>query len=123
MRSRRALLPLSSSAAGAAPGPSRPAGRPRQPELLLRPFADLAVDMEGAAGLAGEAVDHGEAEAGALADLLGGEEGLGHLLQYLGRDAAAGIGDGEHDIIARRQAEGLVAAGARIGAGGRKSRR
>ena len=58
--------------------------RARQPDLDPRALADLAVDVDRAARLAGEAVDHRQAEAGALADVLGGEEGLGHLLQYVG---------------------------------------
>ena len=76
-----------------------------------RALADLAVDVDRAARLAREAVDHRQAEAGALADVLGGEEGLGHLLQYLGRDAAAVVLDGEHDIVAGRQAERIVRRG------------
>ena len=41
-----------------------------------------------------------EAEAGALADRLGGEEGLEHPVEMLGRDAAAGVGDPDPDIVA-----------------------
>ena len=42
-----------------------------------RPLAFAAVDPHRPAGLQGDAVDLGEAEAGALADRLGGEERLG----------------------------------------------
>ena len=45
-----------------------------------------------ALGLADEAENLAEPEAGALADRLGGEERLEHALQHLGRHAAAGIG-------------------------------
>ena len=44
-----------------------------------------------AARLASEAVDHRKAKAGTFADVLGGEEGLGDLLDDVGRNAAARI--------------------------------
>ena len=56
-----------------------------------------------AARLAGEAEDLGEAEPGALADRLGGEEGLEHPVEMLGRDAGAGVGDADPDIVAAGQ--------------------
>ena len=65
-------------------GRRRAFGGARQPELDPRALADLAVDPHGAARLAGEAIDHGQAKAGALADFLGGEEGLGDLLERSG---------------------------------------
>ena len=57
---------------------------------MPRPTSD--VDGDEAPGAAGEAVDLAQAEARALADLLGGEERLEHARQRLGRDAAAGVG-------------------------------
>ena len=51
----------------------------RQVELDRRALAELAVDLGMALGLAGEAVDHREAQPRALADRLGGEEGLERL--------------------------------------------
>src|SRR5438067_1204849 len=44
------------------------------------PLAGLAVDPEGAAALADDAIDRREAEAGPPALLLGGEERLEHVL-------------------------------------------
>ena len=40
--------------------------------------------MHWAAGLLGEAVDHGQAQAGALADGFGGEEGSEHVGHHVG---------------------------------------
>jgi hypothetical protein len=48
-----------------------------------------------------EAIDHGEAEPRALADLLRGEERLEHLFQHLAGHADAGIGDRDHHVLAR----------------------
>ena len=53
-----------------------------------------------AAGLLRKSVDHAEAEAGALADLLGGEERLEGAAGDFGGHAAAGIGHGDHDVVA-----------------------
>ena len=53
-----------------------------------------------AAGLAGEAVDLRQAEAGALPDLLGGEEWLEDAADDLGRDAGAAVGDAQGDEVA-----------------------
>ena len=55
-----------------------------------------------AAGLPRETVDHGEAEAGALADRLGREERLEHLGGEFGGHADAGVGHAEGEILARR---------------------
>ena len=46
-----------------------------------------------------DAVRDGEAEAGALADLLGREEGVEQLVEVLGRDADAGVGDRDLDLV------------------------
>ena len=53
--------------------------QPRQVDLDRRAVADLAVDLHVAAGLLDEAVDLREPEAGAVADVLGGEERLERL--------------------------------------------
>ena len=58
----------------------------RQVDLHRRALAGLAVDLHVAAGLLDEAVDLREAEAGALADILGGEErleGAGRIIARL----------------------------------------
>ena len=94
----------------------------RQIDRDGRALADLAFDPDLAARLVGEAEDLAEAEAGALADRLGGEEGLERALEHLGRHAAAGVGDadlhifagadvadlvgGERDVLGRRCASG-----------------
>ena len=66
-------------------------------------LAQFRRDGDIAAGLAREAEDLRKAEPGALADRLGGEEGLEHAVEMLGRDAAAGVGDADADIIAGGQ--------------------
>ena len=48
-------------------------------------------DRRGATGLLGEAVDLRQAEPGALADFLGGEERLEDAAEDLRRDADAGV--------------------------------
>ena len=53
-----------------------------------------------AAGLAGEAVDLRQAEAGALPHLLGGEEWLEDAADDLGRDAGAAVGYAQGDEFA-----------------------
>ena len=49
-------------------------------------------------GLPDEAIDHAEAEAGALADFLGREEGLKNPIPYFGRHPGAVVRDGQPDI-------------------------
>src|SRR6185437_639081 len=73
----------------------------RQVEPDGRPAANLAVDLDVAVRLLDEAVDHAEAEPGALADLFGGEERLEHALQDLRRHADAGVADRQHHVFAR----------------------
>ena len=80
----------------------------RQVDRHSGAFADLAFDPDFAAGLVGEAEDLAEAEAGALADRLGGEEGLERALEHVGRHAAAGVGDADLDIIAGADVADLV---------------
>jgi hypothetical protein len=55
--------------------------------------------------LSDKAIDHAETESGALADLLGCEEGLKNPIPYFGRHPAAGVRDG-HLYIRSGQAPG-----------------
>src|SRR6185503_12234856 len=66
----------------------------RQRDGKGRADADLALAGQQAAVGADDAVGDPQAEAGPLADLLGGEEGIGDVLEDLGRDAGAGVADG-----------------------------
>ena len=47
------------------------------------------------------AIDGGQTQAGAFADFLGGEKRLEHVAQRVGIHAAAGVGHGQTDKIAR----------------------
>ena len=69
------------------------------------PLPGLAVEVDVAARLLDEAVDHAEAEPAADPRPLGGEEGLEGALEHLRRHAVAGVGDGEQDVGARPQTE------------------
>ncbi len=53
-------------------------------------------------GLLDEAKDHTETEARALADFLGGKEGIEDLFQVAGGNPGAGIAHGNHDIVSHR---------------------
>ena len=75
--------------------------QPRQVDANRRPLPLLRIDFEMASGLLDEPVDHGEAEARALADLLGGEEGLDRAGQGVRVHSAACIGHADRDILAR----------------------
>jgi hypothetical protein len=61
------------------------------------PTLRLALDVDLAARLLGEAVDLAEAQARALVDRLGGEERFEDLHQRLGRHAGAVVGDVDGD--------------------------
>src|SRR6476660_6403325 len=74
--------------------------QPRQVELHRRAHAGLAVELHVATRLLDEAVDLAEAEAGALADILGGVERLESARLDLARHATAGIGDRYHHVLA-----------------------
>src|SRR3546814_13248310 len=65
-----------------------------------------AVDEDVAAGLLHDAIDGGEAEAGAGADLLGREEGIEDAVDDIRRDAGAGVLHLNDGVVARRH--GLV---------------
>src|ERR1035437_3308620 len=62
--------------------------------------AGLAVDFNPALMLFDDAVDGGQAEAGALAHFLGGEERFKNALERAVIHAAAGVGHGQHDKLA-----------------------
>ena len=66
----------------------------------MEPLPSLGFDRDRAAELLGEAEDLAEAEPGALAKALGGEERLEHALHRLARHARAGVGDPERDMLA-----------------------
>ncbi len=65
-----------------------------------RPNPFLADDARRPARGSAEAIDLRQAQARALAHVLGGEERLEHPPLGLGRHAAAGVGDGEFDEVA-----------------------
>src|SRR5207237_7230039 len=73
----------------------------RQIELDGRAVAFFAIDLDVAAGLLDEPVDHAEAETGSLADVLGGEKRLEDLVADRGRDAVTGVADRNHRVGAR----------------------
>ena len=58
--------------------------QPRQINLDRRALAELAVDLDVAAGLLDEAIDLRQAKPGAVTDFLGGEERLEGLGERLG---------------------------------------
>ena len=72
------------------------------------PASDLALDADLAARLVGEAENLAEAEAGALAHRLGGEERLERAVEHFGRHPAAGVGDADPDIVAGADVADLV---------------
>ena len=72
----------------------------RQPKFGTGSFAKRAVKTEGAVRLLREAVDHGQAEAAAFAELLGGEEWLHHFFEIVGSDSRPGVADGDQDVVA-----------------------
>ncbi len=70
----------------------------RQPELGTRAAAGLAEQSQRTLELACQAMDHGQAKAGALADLLGREEGLDCALQRITVHAGTGVRHGQPHI-------------------------
>ena len=79
----------------------------RQIDAEHRALADLAVAEDEAAGLLDDAIDGREAEAGALAHLLGREERLPDLVEMLARNAGAGILHLAEHIFAGRHEAGI----------------
>src|SRR6185437_4905206 len=86
---------------GALDCPSGGSGKAREIELHRRAFAGLAVDLHMTARLLDEAINLRQAEAGALADLLCGEEGFKSLLGHFPRHARAGVRNGDEHILPR----------------------
>src|SRR6185503_802782 len=79
--------------------PPRYRARDRQHEGQPRALSQLALHPDLAAVGGDDAVADREAEAGALAHRLGREERVEDLVEVLRRDAAAVVGDGEHDRV------------------------
>ena len=79
-------------------------------------LARRALDRDVPAALLHDAVDRGQAEAGALAGLLGGEEGLEDPRLRRHVHADAGVAHGEHDVGA-----GPHAVAARVVGGGQRA--
>lgn len=75
----------------------------RQPDIDCRALAQLARNFEGSAGLSSQAVDHGQAQSGALADPLCGEEGLRGLGKRFGVHSRTCIDDAEADVFSWRK--------------------
>jgi len=73
----------------------------RQVDAQRGALADFGVDANLAARLLDEAVDHRQAEPGALADRLGGEERLEGTRDDGGRHAGAGIAHAQRQVFAR----------------------
>ena len=90
---------------------------PGQEDLERAALARLAFHADVAAVLLGGAVDGGQAEAGALADGLGGEEGLENVRDDFRLHAAAVVAHGQHGVAAGRQFAGGRAGGDAFRAG------
>ena len=73
----------------------------RQVNLEDRPFAEFAVNPNVAATLFHDAVDSGQTQASAFANLLGGEERLEDMRFRFGVHAATGVGDRHNDVVPR----------------------
>src|SRR3546814_14425257 len=73
-----------------------------------------AVDEDVAAGLLHDAIDGGEAEAGAGADLLGREEGIEDAVDDIRRDAGAGVLHLHDGVVARRHEIGRASGRERV---------
>ena len=71
---------------------------PGQVDLEGRPLPRLAVHVDEAVVLFDDAVNRRQPQAGALADFLGGEEGLEELCQRLFVHAAAVVADRQQDV-------------------------
>ena len=76
--------------------------RRRQVDRDGRSLADLLSALTVPPDLMGEAVDLRQAEPGALADLLGGEERIEDLVEQIRRNADAGVAETQRDEIAGR---------------------
>ncbi len=72
---------------------------PGEEDAEGRAAPHLGIAEDEAAGLLDDAIDHGQAEAGALADFLGGEEGVEDLVADIGGNAGAGVLDLDDDVV------------------------
>lgn len=86
---------------------------PREVEAEEAPLPRLAFHADGAAALLDDAVDGGEAQAGAAPGALGGEEGLEDARLGFPIHAAAGIGDAELHVPAGEELGAIDAVAAR----------
>ena len=77
---------------------------PRQEDAERGALARFRIHIDEAAGLLDDAIDGRQPKAGALADFLGGEERLEDLVDDVGGNPGAGVGDIDPDIIRRRHA-------------------
>jgi hypothetical protein len=77
---------------------------PGQEDVERGAAIGLGLHIDEAAGLFDDAIDRRQAEAGALADFLGREERLEDLVDDVGRNAGAGVGNVDSHIIRRRHA-------------------
>ena len=76
-------------------------GGGRQENAERRALAEFAFDFDPAFVLLDDAVNRGEAEAGAFAEFLGGEKRLENARDIFRRNAHAGVGVGEADKASR----------------------
>ncbi len=82
-------------------------GGARQHDPELGEFAGLGLDLDRAAVLLDDdVVAEREAETGAFAGRLGGEERIEDLVAHLGRDAGAVIADADLDPVAEALGRG-----------------
>ena len=91
----------SAAAAGFGGGRLSEVGGARQVDVERRAAAHLALHFDGAAALLHDAVHRGQAEARALAVLLGREERFEDARRRLRVHAGAGIADRHLDVVAR----------------------
>ena len=75
------------------------ARRLRQVDSHRRAVTFLAVDLDVSMRLFDKSVDHAEAEARPLIDVLGGEKGFEHIVQDRGGNAVPGIGHRDQHVI------------------------
>ena len=80
----------------------------RQIQMDLGALAGRGDHLGGPAALACEPIDLAETQARALADRLGGEEGLEHPDQGIGVHARPVVGDGDADVLAGREVHNLA---------------
>src|SRR5476649_1632836 len=85
----------------------------RQSDAEGAALAQLGMDLDAAAVPVDDVARQRQAQAGALAGRLGGEEGVEDVCEVARRDAGAGVADGEPDVV-------VIAAGAQRDAAARR---